>query len=135
MEPPATEKSDEKGSPESININSLLDEANKLTFSQEQSKKMKMKRHHLNLDEVENLVKNFENLPFKLGKKDFEKCKADLGKFEDLKTKTEKVMSQIPKIGEFDELLIGLNALIFESPLLVKVREIYDDCSYILEMA
>ena len=40
-----------------------------------------------------------------------------------------------PQIIEYDELLIGLNELIFESPLLVKVREIYDDCSYILEMA
>ena len=57
--------------------------------------------------------------------------------YEGLKEKTEKLMnSEVkPQIIEYDELLIGLNELIFESPLLVKVREIYDDCSYILEMA
>lgn len=65
MEDPSKQP-EEKGSPESMNINTLLDEANKLSYSQEQSKKMKMKKHHLNLDEVTNIVKNYENLPFKL---------------------------------------------------------------------
>lgn len=35
MEPPASEKPEEKASPDSININTLLDEANKLSYSQQ----------------------------------------------------------------------------------------------------
>jgi hypothetical protein len=52
-----------------------------------------MKKHSLNHDEVTNIVNNFGQLPFKLEDKDFNRCKEQLEKYEDLKEKTEKLMS------------------------------------------
>ena len=50
--------------------------------------------------------------------------------FEVLSTKEDA-----PELSEYDQLLIDLNALLFESTTLIDVRTLYDNCSYILEMA
>ena len=42
------------------------DKEEKLSYSQERSKQMKMKKHSLNLDEARNLVEKVESLPFKI---------------------------------------------------------------------
>lgn len=61
--------------------------------------------------------------------------KTQLKEYEEIKVKAEELMAKVPCIGEYDQTLISLNDLIFGSPLLFTIRKIFDDCSYILEMA
>jgi hypothetical protein len=84
-----------------------------------------------------NICNNKQNLPFKLDKDQFNDLEADLKKYDEIKEKYDKLVAieEAPEMKEYDQILIELNNLIFSSSTLVKVRALYDNCMYILEMA
>jgi hypothetical protein len=53
----------------------------------------------------------------------------------ELEENIKELYQKEPEIREYDKYLKELNDLVFESPMLVEIREIYDNCCYILEMA
>lgn len=124
---------------ESAEIDQLLEgevKESRVSLSQKRHKLMLQKRHVLNLDEALNIVKNSENLPFKLPILQFQRLEADLERHDKLKKETDQLLAlkDVPPLNKYDKILIELNELLFVSPTLVKVREIFDNCSYIMEM-
>ena len=98
---------------------------------------MLQKKHVFNLDEASNIVTNRDNLPFKLPILQFQRLEGDLKRHENLKKEADELiaLADVPPLIKYDKILIELNELLFVSPTLTKVREIFDNCSYIMEMA